>query len=89
MKAKYFEETELWYLVYSLLEAAHFFHSRSLKVGDVRPGNVFINSNGQVKIGTQFSWPQEQTNYLKTAYEKEITYLCTHPFIQLPRRWPT
>jgi len=27
------------------------------KVGDVRPENVFINEDGQIKVGTQFTWP--------------------------------
>lgn len=34
---KYFDEPELWYLVYSLIEAGHLFHSSGKKVGDVRP----------------------------------------------------
>lgn len=40
---KYFDEPELWYLVFSLIEAGHLFHSRGKKIGDVRPDNVFIN----------------------------------------------
>lgn len=34
---KYFEEAELWYLVYTLIEAGHQFHVIGKKVGDVRP----------------------------------------------------
>jgi hypothetical protein len=44
-------------------------------VGDVRPENVFISHEGQVRVATQLTWPNEQTNYLKTIFDKEITYL--------------
>jgi len=37
--------------------------------------NVFINENGQAKIANRLTWPHETTNYEKTVYEKEITYL--------------
>lgn len=80
MEGKFFEESELWYLVYSIILAAESFHSRGEKVGDVRPQNVFISPEGQVRVATQYTWPGEQTNYMKTVFEKEVTYLCkSHP----------
>lgn len=75
MEGKCFEEAELWYLVFSIIHAASAFHTNGCKVGDVRPLNVFISPEGQVRVATQFSWPNEQTNYLKTVFEKEPTYL--------------
>jgi serine/threonine protein kinase len=75
MEGKFFEEAELWYLVYSVISAGEAFHSAGLKIGDVRPQNVFISPEGQVRVATQVSWPNEQTNYLKTVFEKETTYL--------------
>jgi serine/threonine protein kinase len=75
MEGKCFEEAELWYLVFSIIHAADAFHSQVRKLGDVRPLNVFISPEGQVRVATQFSWPNEQTNYLKTVFEKEPTYL--------------
>lgn len=39
----YFEELELWYLIYSLVSASHHFRSINSKIGDVRPQNIFIN----------------------------------------------
>ncbi len=75
MEGKCFEEAELWYLVFSIIHAANAFHAKGLKLGDVRPLNVFISPEGQVRVATQFSWPNEQTNYLKTVFEKEPTYL--------------
>jgi serine/threonine protein kinase len=73
---KPFENEELWYLALSLLEAGHAMHGRGEKVGDVQPGNVFINDNGQAKVACQYSWPHELDNYQKTVFEKEITFLA-------------
>jgi len=68
LKQKFFDETELWYLIYTLISAGHEFHKNGRKVGDVRPENVFINEDGQVKVATQLTWPSENTNYHKTFY---------------------
>jgi len=48
----------------------------SMKVGDIRPHNIFVNENGQVKLAGVYSWPKEVENYLKTSYDKTITYLA-------------
>ena len=47
------------------------------KIGDVRPHNIFINDQGQVKISNVYSWPHEVTNYTKVL-DNEITYLGTN-----------
>jgi serine/threonine protein kinase len=85
MEGKFFEEAELWYLVYSIIQAGGAFHSAGIKIGDIRPQNVFISPEGQVRVATQFTWPGEQTNYLKTVFEKETTYLCNPSSTQPPR----
>lgn len=59
------------------MAAGNDFHDIGKKVGDIRPQNVFINEDGQVKVATHLTWPGEQNNYHKTFYEKEITYLGT------------
>ncbi len=76
LKQKFFDEPELWYLIYTLLSAGHEFHKNGKKAGDIRPENVFINEDGQVKVATQLTWPSENINYQKTFYEKETTYLA-------------
>ena len=68
MDHKRFDENELWYLAYTLLTVGNSIHSENQKIGDVRPQNVFINEEGQVKIATNYSWPSEQNNYAKTFY---------------------
>lgn len=72
---KYFEEEELWYLLYSLVGCAKDFQKVEKKIGDVRPHNVFINEEGQIKIANVFSWPYEKTNFEKTGYENVLTYI--------------
>ena len=67
---KYFESTELWYLVYTILETASLFHSTGKKVGDIKPLNVFINDSGQTKIASHLTWPNEYHNYEKSLFEK-------------------
>jgi hypothetical protein len=37
MEGKNFDEPELWYLIYSMIQAGSTFHSKKLKLGDVRP----------------------------------------------------
>lgn len=29
-----------------------------MKVGDIRPSNIFVNDNGQVKLAGVYSWPR-------------------------------
>ena len=65
----------MWYLIYTILSAASVYHQQGVKTGDIRPDNIFINEDGQVKIASIDSWPSEQSNYAKSFYEKEITYL--------------
>ena len=60
---KHFEEEELWYLLYSLVSSAADFNRIDSKIGDVRPYNIFINEEGQIKIANIYSWPYEKTNF--------------------------
>jgi hypothetical protein len=53
-----------------MLAGASGCHELGKKTGDIRSENVFINEEGQIKVGAYFSWPGEQTNYSKTFYEK-------------------
>jgi hypothetical protein len=45
------------------------------RIGDVRPHNIFLNSQAEIKIANQFSWPRENTNFQKT-FDNEKTYLA-------------
>jgi DNA-binding helix-hairpin-helix protein with protein kinase domain len=43
--------------VYTLLSSSEGYHNEGRKIGDIRPDNIFINEDGQVKVATQDSWP--------------------------------
>jgi hypothetical protein len=58
------------------LSAALTYHKKGSKLGDLRPENIFINEDGQVRVASIDSWPGEQTNVTKSFYEKQITYLA-------------
>jgi hypothetical protein len=56
---KFFEENELWYLVYTVLSSTYNYHAEERKTGDIRPDNIFINVDGHVKVASVDSWPGE------------------------------
>ena len=62
-------------MLFSLAGCAKDFSKLERKIGDVRPHNIFINEEGQIKIANVFSWPYEKTNFEKTAFEKQLTYI--------------
>jgi len=62
-------------LLYTLVGAKNESNDLSQRVGDIRPENVFINYDGQVKVGSLFSYPNEATNY-KKAIDLEPTLLA-------------
>lgn len=72
---KYFVETELWYLLAMITNVCEKFHVVGKKVGDIRPLNVFINDNGEIKVVTPYSWPNELSNYDKVYKDREVTFL--------------
>lgn len=61
-----FQEWELWYLLYTLSAAQNEMKSKlGSKIGDVRPLNVFLNSEGKVRVSNLLSWPREVSNFHK------------------------
>lgn len=45
-KKKLFDESELWYLLYALMQAKKDMKPSFSKVGDIRPHNIFVNDQG-------------------------------------------
>lgn len=62
-------------MLYVLTSAVRDFHMKNKKVGDIRPSNVFISNEGQIKVATYLSFPSEKNNYEKTLNENQLTYL--------------
>lgn len=83
---EYFQECEIWYLLHILISSAAQFHKKGKKVGDIRPDNIFINEEGQVKLANICSWPRQESNYFKSLNDKEETYLGRCWITQHPRR---
>jgi len=67
------------------VSAAHNFKILNTKIGDVRPANIFINEDGQIKIANVYSWPNEPTNYIKTYDENTKTYLAPEELAHMKR----
>lgn len=65
-----FDETELWYLLYNLLEAAFLLEPLSRRIGDIHPRNIVINEKGRIKIIPQALFPNSKTSYQKIIEDK-------------------
>jgi eukaryotic translation initiation factor 2-alpha kinase 4 len=45
------QETDVWRLIRQILEALVYIHSRNIIHRDLKPGNLFIDSDGNVRLG--------------------------------------
>ena len=48
--ASFFSENDIWYLIISTLSALYFLKSCGYYHGDIRPFNILLDDNGQIKI---------------------------------------
>ncbi len=53
----------MWYLLYNIIRAGNKFQKIGKKVGDVNPHNVVINDDGQIKVISTCSIPNQQNNF--------------------------
>lgn len=60
-----FEEKELWYLLYNILEAAFLLEPLGKTIGDIHPTNIVINEKGRVKIIPVCVFPNTLNSYEK------------------------
>jgi serine/threonine protein kinase len=60
---KHFEEEELWYLLLTLAEAAEISHQLQTSLGDIKPSNVLLNKEGQIRVLTRLSKPAFTDSY--------------------------
>lgn len=63
---KHFEEEELWYLLLTLVEAAAGSHQFQAALGDLKPSNLLLNKDGQIKLLAKLSLP-----CFEDAFDKE------------------
>lgn len=43
-------EEEIWYVLRSVAETGYFLQKRQLIIGDIRPDNLFISHDHQIKV---------------------------------------
>ena len=55
----------MWYTLFALTAGLQEAKNRSLKLGDIKPENVFVNDAGQIKVANIYSWPNEKPSYWK------------------------
>ena len=68
----------MWYLLYNIVRAGHKFEKVKKKVGDVSPNNILINDDGQIKVLSTVSLPNELNNFQKLVEDKNAkVYLGT------------
>lgn len=60
---KYFDETEVWYVLYNLVRAGNKFELLKQKIGDIHPNNILINEDGQTAIISRLSLPDQPDNF--------------------------
>lgn len=64
-KGEHFEESELWFVLYNLLEVGNRCNSFQKRIGDVRPENILLNKSREMKVLTYLSFPNDINNFME------------------------
>ncbi|KAL4434696.1 hypothetical protein ABPG74_017116 [Tetrahymena malaccensis] len=72
---EFFSESELWYLLDSLIQACCYFEKNKIYHGDIRPTNILLTPEGQVKIADHGILHADHSNYYKMLSRREKCYL--------------
>ena len=57
-----FSEEEIWYILYSLLNAIRMFEKFSIASGDLKTERVLLNDKGHLKVINKLSFPEENAH---------------------------
>lgn len=60
----------MWYLLYNIVRAGFKFEKIKKKIGDVNPHNILINDDGQIKVLSTVSLPNELNNFEKIVEDR-------------------
>ncbi len=63
----YYSEPDLWMILYSLISAAAFLEKFNKNLDDVRPKNVFVTQDGQLKLLAFGDFPDDMPAFLKAV----------------------
>jgi serine/threonine protein kinase len=81
-----FKESELWYLLYALVAAKVNLGRHGYQVGDIKPQNVFINSEHRVKVVNLLTSSRQTSAFTKAKnYESIALLLAPEDFPELVR----
>ena len=61
----------MWYLLYNIVRAGYKFEKIKKKIGDVNPHNILINDDGQIKVLSTISLPNELDNFQKVVEDQK------------------
>jgi hypothetical protein len=60
-RQQFFNEQEMWYLLFSMAKAKKQNEINEQLMGDIRPNNIFLNEEGSIKLPNRDSWPYEKS----------------------------
>jgi len=66
---KYYSESEVWYIINSLLSVVSTFKDHDYPHGDIQPKNIFIDNEGKIKIMDNLLINYGDTGYRKMIFE--------------------
>lgn len=72
----FYNETDLWIILYSIISALSFLESQQLSINDIRPCTTFISPNGQVKLFPFGILPDDMPAYNKTLNYNQKCFLA-------------
>ena len=81
--SKFFDETEIWYVLYNLIRAGNKFELLKEKIGDIHPNNILINEDGQTAIISLLSLPEEPDNFHRYIEDKKAEVFLGNDWIKL------
>lgn len=74
-----FDETELWYLLYTGVSALSEFEKINERVGKICPRNILMNEKGHIRFVNRYSWPG-QPDYYVPQNQREREYMAPEEF---------
>lgn len=80
-KKAFYSESELLYMLYKLLEGSKEFQRKQQPLGDIRPKNILVTKDQDIKMVNVASFPSQKTaigKITETFDNKTIFYLGMH-----------